>query len=51
MFKDWHFGKKELNWPLDENGEKEKAVLLTHTLDEKAEAELLISMLAAYVLS
>ena len=48
MFKDWHFGKKELNWPLDENGEREKAVLLTHTLDEKAEAELLISMLAAY---
>lgn len=48
MFKDWHFGKKELNWPLNDKGEKEQAVLLTHTADEKAEVELLISMLAAY---
>ena len=42
------FGKKEFNWPLDANGEKEKAVLLKSTFDSPADAEMVISYLAAY---
>ena len=42
------FGKKELDWPVDANGEREKAVLLKSTFDSLADAEMMISYLAAY---
>ncbi len=44
----WHFHKKELDWPLEENGEKVKAVLLKETFDSPAETDMVISLLAAY---
>ena len=44
----WHFHKKELDWPLEESGEKVKAVLLKETFDSPAESDMVISMLAAY---
>ena len=44
----WHFHKKKLDWPLEENGEKVKAVLLKETFDSPAESDMVISMLAAY---
>ena len=44
----WHFHKKELDWPLEESGEKVKAVLLRETFDSPAESDMVISMLAAY---
>lgn len=44
----WHFHKKKLDWPLEENGEKVKAVLLKETFDSPAESDMMISMLAAY---
>ena len=43
-----HFHKKKLDWPLEENGEKVKAVLLKETFDSPAESDMMISMLAAY---
>ena len=48
MASGWHFHKKELDWPLEENGEKVKAVLLKETFDSPAESDMVISMLAAY---
>lgn len=42
------FGKKELQWPVDENGEKEKAVLLKSTFDSPVDVEMVISYLSAY---
>ena len=44
----WHFHKKKLDWPLEENGEKVKAVLLKETFDSPAESDMMISMLAAF---
>lgn len=44
----WCFRKKELPWPEDENGERVKAVLLKETLDSPADADMMISLLAAY---
>ena len=44
----WSFHKKELDWPLEENGQKVKAVLLKETFDSPAESDMVISMLAAY---
>ena len=44
----WSFHKKEMDWPLEENGEKVKAVLLKETFDSPAESDMVISMLAAY---
>ncbi len=43
----WHFGRKEPDWPTDEKGEKEKAVLLKSTFDSPAETDLTISLLAS----
>ena len=43
-----HFHKKQLDWPLEENGEKVKAVLLKETFDSPAESDMMISILAAY---
>ena len=39
----WHFHKKKLDWPLEENGEKVKAVLLKETFDSPAESDMMIS--------
>lgn len=44
----WCFHKKELPWPEDESGERVKAVLLKETLDSPADADMMISLLAAY---
>ena len=44
----WSSHKKKLDWPLEENGEKVKAVLLKETFDSPAESDMVISMLAAY---
>ena len=44
----WSVHKKKLDWPLEENGEKVKAVLLKETFDSPAESDMVISMLAAY---
>lgn len=43
----WRFGKEEPAWPVDEKGEKEKAVLLTTTLDSPAESDVTISFLTS----
>lgn len=43
----WKFRKEELSWPLDEKGEKEKAVLLKSAFDSPAETDLTISLLAS----
>ncbi len=44
----WGFGRDVPEWPVDETGEKVKAVLLKHTFDSAAEADMTISLLAAY---
>lgn len=47
----WSFSRRggtELPWPVDETGQKEKAVLLQSALDNLADADMTISMLAAY---
>ena len=41
-------GRDKLPWPVEENGEKEKAVFLKSTFDSPADAEMVISYLAAY---
>lgn len=46
--KNWAFGPEAPQWPVDEHGEKEKAVLLHHTFDSAADADMLVSLLAAY---
>lgn len=48
MASGWCFHKKELPWPEDEKGERVKAVLLKETLDSPADADMMISLLAAY---
>ena len=44
----WAFAPDTPDWPVDAQGEKEKAVLLTSTFDSTADADMLISLLAAY---
>lgn len=41
----WRFGKEEPAWPVDEKGEKEKAVLLKTTFDSPAESDVTVSFL------
>ena len=48
----WKFGKShqtEPDWPLEESGEKVKAVLLKETFDSPAESDMVISMLAVVI--
>ena len=48
-WKDWcRHGDGAPQWPLEENGQREKAVLLKEMFDSPADADLLISYLAAY---
>ena len=47
----WRFGKSrepEVEWPLAEDGQKVKAVRLRDALDSMADADMVISLLAAY---
>ena len=47
----WKFGKShktEPDWPLEEDGQKVKAVRLMDTFDSVADADMVISLLAAY---
>ena len=41
----WRFHKEEPAWPVDEKGEKEKAVLLKTTFDSPAESDVTVSFL------
>ena len=46
---DWHFGKDNAaQWPLDAQGEREKAVLLREMFDSPADTDMVISLLGAY---
>ena len=44
----WAFKPDAPAWPVDEKGEKVPARQLRHTLDNMADAEMTISLLAAY---
>lgn len=44
----WAFAPDTPDWPIDAQGEKEKAVLLTSRFDSTADADMLISLLVAY---
>ena len=44
----WGFGSDAPHWPVNPDGTKEQAVLLHRTADRLAEAEMIISLLAAY---
>ena len=44
----WAFAPDAPEWPVNARGEKERAVLLTSTFDSTADADMLISLLAAY---
>ena len=46
----WNFtGRPDIPaWPQDEQGQKEKAVLLMQTFDSPADTDMVISLLAAY---
>lgn len=44
----WAFGPDVPDWPVDEHGRKIRAVLLRHTFDSAAEADMTISLLSAY---
>ena len=48
MASGWHFHKAKLDWPLEENGEKVKAIRLQDTLDSPADSDMIISLLEAY---
>ncbi len=50
MNNDWSFGGTPdvPAWPTLENGEKEKAVILEQAFDSPADADMKLSMLAAY---
>lgn len=50
MNNDWSFGGQAdmPAWPTLENGEKEKAVMLEQAFDSAADADMKLSMLAAY---
>ena len=46
---DWHFGGDDaLQWPLDAQGEREKAVLFREMFDSPADTDMVISLLGAY---
>ena len=44
----WGFGPAIPPWPLDAQGEKEKAVRLMNSFDSPAQSDMTISLLAAY---
>ena len=44
----WALGPDMPAWPLDESGQREQAVLLHHTIDSLAEADMIVSLLSAY---
>jgi hypothetical protein len=44
----WARGTQLPDWPVKPDGTKEKAVLLCHAADNNADAEMIISLLAAY---
>lgn len=44
----WAMGSNVPEWPLDEQGEREQAVLLKDALDYLSDADMTISFLAAY---
>lgn len=44
----WAFVPDIPNWPSGSDGEKDKAVLLRETFDSPADADMIISLLAAY---
>ncbi len=44
----WALGANIPSWPLDAQGQDEKAVLLQQTFDSAADSDLIISLLAAY---
>ena len=46
--KNWALGPDVPQWPVDAHGEKEQAVLLHHTFDSAADADMLVSLLTAY---
>ena len=50
MNSDWSFGggAEMPAWPVLESGEKERAVLLEQVFDSAADADMKVSMLAAY---
>ena len=48
MASGWFFHKEKLPWPLDETGEKEKAVMLTQGFDSLADVDMTVSFLTAY---
>ena len=43
----WSFRREAPEWPRDENGEKEQAVLLKETADSPADTDMVISFLAS----
>lgn len=44
----WAKGGDSPAWPVDNDGQRQRAVLLRHTFDSAAEADMTISLLAAY---
>ncbi|MBO4854032.1 MAG: hypothetical protein J5482_02655 [Oscillospiraceae bacterium] len=44
----WAFSPDNPDWPTDTQGQKERAVLLRHTFDSPAEADMTVSLLSAY---
>ena len=44
----WAFGPDGPQWPVDESGQKEKAVRLMDSFDSAADSDMTISLLAAY---
>lgn len=48
--KNWSFtGQPDVPaWPKDDNGQEQKAVLLTQTFDSPADTDMIISLLGAY---
>ncbi len=44
----WAHGSATPAWPLDAQGQEEKAVLLRQTFDSAADADMIISLLGAY---
>ena len=44
----WAFKPDGPAWPTDERGEKVPARLLQHTLDNTADADMIVSLLSAY---
>ncbi len=44
----WALGSNVPSWPLDAQGQEEKAVLLQQSFDSAADSDMTISLLAAY---